>query len=111
MLERDACDPLAQAPVDARSQGDCAAVRPNGDHVTGGDAAPRRIVERELELGLRPLELELGDALDCGAGEERLVRDETHFALARLCFSRRRRQVDRLVRVSVATERSTLADL
>ena len=37
------------------------------------DAARVRVVAGQLDLGRRALELELLDALDCGAGEERLV--------------------------------------
>ena len=81
VLERDARDARAQAAVDARRQRDRAAVRADGDEVAGRDPAPPRVVGRELELRLRPLELELRDALDGGAGEERLVRDEADLAL------------------------------
>ena len=83
VLERDARDARAQAAVDAGLQRDRAAVRADGDEVAGRDPAPPRVLGRELELGLRPLELELRDALDGGAGEERLVGDEPDLSLAR----------------------------
>ncbi len=81
--------PVAQAAVDACRQRDRAAVRADRDEVAGRDLAPPCVVGRELELGLRPLELELGDALDGGAGEERLVGDESDLAALRLLLRRR----------------------
>ena len=50
------------------------------DRVAGLDRAPRRVGGGELELGRRPLERELADALDERAREERPVADEPELA-------------------------------
>src|SRR4029453_14919206 len=84
VLERDARDARTQAAVDAGRQCDRAAVGADPDKVAGRDLATPRVVSRELELGLRPLELKLGDALDGRAGEERLVCNEHDLPSLRL---------------------------
>src|SRR5947208_14718977 len=76
VLERDAGDAGAQAAVYAGPKRDRVAVRADRDEVAGRDRALPGVGGRELELRLRPLELELRDALDGGAGEKRLVRDK-----------------------------------
>ena len=76
VLVGDQRDALAQLVGEACAQLDRRAVARHGDEVAVRDPVRARVRARERHLGLRALELELRDALDGGAGEERLVRDE-----------------------------------
>src|SRR5207248_9761607 len=78
----------------------------------GRELAAPCVARRDLELGLWPLELQLRHALDGGAGEERLVRDESDLAPASLLlWLRQRPPSDVLLRLRVAAQRRPLADL
>src|SRR5439155_3173061 len=109
---RDARDAGAQAAVYAGPKRDRVAVRADRDEVAGRDPALPGVGGRELELRLRPLELELRDALDGGAGEKRLVRDEPDLsALGLLLRLRQRLAHDVLLRLGIEAQRRPLSDL
>src|SRR6185295_12428781 len=77
VLVGDADDTVDQLAVDPGTQFDRCAVRANDDRVAVRDAAARGVGGRELDVASRPLEAELGDALDRRSGEERRVAMET----------------------------------
>ena len=95
MLRGDARDPGRERAVDAGAQRHGRAVRARRDGVAVGDLAPGGLLGGERELGLGPLELELGDPLDGGAGEERPVAQQAQVA-DEVLFGDRRRSRRRL---------------
>src|SRR5207245_9688489 len=76
VLLRDAQHSRSELAAEAGAQRDRRAVGPDGDLVAAADAASTRILFGELDLRLRPLELQLRYALDRRTGEERAVAHE-----------------------------------
>src|SRR5260221_2360446 len=76
VLVGDKCDTRMHIVGEARSQLDRDAARRDGYRIARRDTSRARVSARDGDLGLRPLELELVNALHGGAGEERLVDDE-----------------------------------
>ena len=72
----DEHDAGPQVAADAGAQRRRRAVRAHGHLVAVAHAEPVRVVAREVDQAVGPLEAELLDALDGGAGEERPVADE-----------------------------------
>ena len=70
-------DGWGEAAVEAGPQLDARPVGTQRYQRAARDAAGRCVLGRDLHLGSRPLELQLGHALDCGAGEERAVGQQT----------------------------------
>ena len=68
--------------VDARAQLDRGSVRAHDHLVAVCDRAPVGVLGRDLDLGGRALEGELGHVLDHGIGEERSVADQLERAAA-----------------------------
>ena len=81
-----------ELPVDARAHAHCGPVRADDDVLAVRDVAHLGVVGRELDLGVGPLELELLDALDDRAREERAIAQELE--RASVCGRRRRRVSD-----------------
>src|SRR3954469_16421666 len=73
---RDPDDTRNELARDARAQALRGAVRGDRDVVAGRDAEPLGVLVRQLDLRPRPLELELGHALDGRAREERPVAQQ-----------------------------------
>src|SRR5437899_1262701 len=76
VLVRDSYRARGEVASDARTQLDGRAVRGDGDRLPVADLAALRVLRCELNLRLRPLELQLGRTLDRGAREERAVGDQ-----------------------------------
>src|SRR5438067_13195378 len=80
----DARDAALQTLVDCRAELDRSPVRADVDRLAPLDAQTPRIFRGELDLRRGPLELELRDALDRGAREERPVAEPLQRACRRL---------------------------
>ena len=96
VLLGDARDARGSVRLIAGAELDGRPVRADADGVAGRDLAPLGVLGGELDLGLGPLELELGHALDRGAGEERPVALQPQLA-EEVLGRRRRRRRDRRV--------------
>src|SRR5258707_9306975 len=75
VLVGDKCDTRTHIVGEARSQLDRDAACRHGYRIARRDTSRARVSARDGDLGLRPLELELVNALHGGAGEERLEDD------------------------------------
>src|SRR5439155_21584929 len=82
VLLGDAGEAGGKLAADLGVQGDGGLVRRHGHLGARGDAAALRVFVGELDLGARALELQLGHALDGGAGEERAVAHEAQAGAA-----------------------------
>src|SRR5437588_10334375 len=80
----DTRDAGLQALVDHGTELDRGPVRADVDRLAPLDSKAPGVPRRELDLRRRPLELELRDALDRGAREERPVAEQLQRAAGRL---------------------------
>ena len=84
MVVGDSGDAGFQALVDRGSELNRRAVRAHADRLAAPHAQTLGVFDGKLDLWRRPLELELRDALDGGAGEERPVAEQLERPAGRL---------------------------